>query len=257
MEINRIYCMDCLEFLKEIPEKSVDLVLVDPPYNISQEGQQITRSNMKFGAYRRDTSIKLDFGDWDKMEDKEFFDFTEAWFSECCRVLKDGCWVYVFFDKQKTGFFDLLLAKKYGIRAKSILVWEKTNPAPQFRKANFISATEFIWAGVKGNGKIKNFGRQIEMGNVFHYPNSSSYAETSHPTEKPLELIKYLIKVNSYESDVVLDCFMGSGTTALACKQLNRNFIGCDKSEEYCKMAEKRLAVWNGQKRLSEIKDIK
>ena len=168
--MNKIIQGDALEVLKTLPSESVDCIITDPPYNISQDGAKISRHNLKFGVYRQDTSIKLDFGDWDKMEEKEFFDFTESWFIECSRILKGGRWICIFFDKQKTGFFDLLLAKKYGIKPKTILVWLKSNPTPQFRKANFTSASEFIWCGVKGEGKII-----IISGRVDDLTNSTTY----------------------------------------------------------------------------------
>lgn len=97
-----LYIGDCLEILNQFQNDSIDLVLTDPPYNISQNGEQISR---------RDSSIKLDFGDWDKMEDDEFFHFTETWFAECSRLLKKGGWICSFFDKQKQDCLILYLLR--------------------------------------------------------------------------------------------------------------------------------------------------
>jgi len=220
----------------------VDLVLTDPPYNISQDGIQLGRTNMRIGVYRRDMPIKLDFGEWDKMEDKEYFDFTESWFSECARLAQQGSWLCSFFAKQKTGFFDLLLAPKYGIKAKTILIWLKTNPTPQFRKQNFTSASEFIWCGVKGQGSIPNFGKQTEMGNFFWYPNASVYGETEHSTEKPAHIISQIIGFLSNSNNLILDPFLGSGTTCYCAKKLGRKCIGIEISEEYCHIAATRCS---------------
>ena len=86
---------------------------------------------------------------------------------------------------------------------------------------------------------------QKEMKNFIITSNGSGYKETEHPTEKPLSLIKYLIEIHSNPKDLILDCFMGSGTTAVACKQLGRRFIGCDNNKEYIKIANKRLEQTN------------
>jgi len=252
-----LYLGNCLEKLKELPDECVDCVLTDPPYNISQDGKQINRTNLKFGVYKRDTSIKLDFGEWDKMPEDEYLSFTEQWFAEVTRIMKEKAWIYIFFDKQRTGYFDLFLAKKYSIKPKAIIVWCKTNPTPRFRKANWTSATEFIWAGVKGKAGLKNFGRQNEMRSYFLYPNKSSYGETSHPTEKPIALCEYLIKPSTFEGDVVLDPFMGSGTTGIACMKLDRNFIGIEKDRGYFEIAKARIKPYLEQTRLISKKKQK
>jgi len=243
---------NCLEELKKLPDESIDLVLTDPPYNISQDGKQITRNNLKFGVYKRDTSIKLDFGEWDKMSETDYLSFTECWFAEVTRTMKPKAWIYIFFDKMRIGYFDLFLAKKYGINPKTIIVWNKTNPTPQFRKANWTSASEFIWAGTKGKAGLKNFGRQTEMKSYFLSPNKSSYGKTSHPTEKPVALCEYLIKPSTFEGDVVLDCFMGSGTTGVACMRLGRKFIGIEKEKEYFEIAEARIKPFKEQTKLAK-----
>jgi DNA modification methylase len=79
------------------------------------------------------------------------------------------------------------------------------------------------------------------MSNYFISPNASAYKETEHPTEKPVKLLKHLVEVNSNKGDVVLDCFMGSGTTAVACKELNRNFIGIEIEKKYFDIVKRRI----------------
>ncbi len=240
MEVNKVYNMDALEFLKGIEDNSIDLVLVDPPYNISQKN--ISRKNLSFKGYKRNMDIKQDFGDWDHFKsDEEFLTFTENWFKECARILKPKSWIYIFFDKQKIGYFDLILAEKYGIKVRNIYIWLKSNPVPSFRKMNWLSANEFIWVGSKGEGKIKNFLSQKQMYNYMITPNKSIYGETIHPTEKPKKLIRRLIEASTIENDIVLDCFMGSGTTAICAKELNRNFIGCEINKEYYQLCLDRL----------------
>jgi len=233
---------DCLKILPKLPDESVDLAIIDPPYAISQPGKKISRKLLNSKMHKRDSDIILDFGKWDHFEnEEEYFNFTELWFKEIVRILKPKSWIYIFFDKQKTGYFDLILSKKYGIKPRTILVWHKTNPTPQFGKVNWISASEFIWVGSKGGCKLKNFLSVKEMHNVLEYPNASIYGETNHPTEKPLELIKKLIITSSNECDTILDPFLGSGTTMKACLELKRNCIGIEINPEYIQIAKKRL----------------
>jgi len=192
---------DALEILKTIPENSIDCLVTDPPYFISQEKKDINRKYLS----GKENNIKLDFGEWDRYweNENEFFKWTEEWFKEVVRVLKQGAWLYIAFDKNKIGIFDLYLAPKYNIKSRTIFVWCKTNPTPSFRKVNWVSATEFIWVGSKGESKLSNFHKQTEMFNYMLYPNKSSYGKTSHPTEKPLKLFEKFILASTNEGDIV------------------------------------------------------
>lgn len=241
LEINKIHQGDCLELLKQIPDNSIDCVITDPPYNISQDKKELSRKTMKSPAFAKRTAIRLDFGEWDKRTDKEFELFTEKWFKEIVRVIKPKSWGYICFAKEKTGILEKLI-KKYNCKYRTVFVWCKSNPVPSFRKVNYNSACEFIVVFSKGEGKIKNFLNQKEMSNYMITSNKSSYGETSHPTEKPIKLFNKFIKTSTNEGDLILDCFAGSGTTLIASKYLRRNFIGIEINPEYVKMANKRLA---------------
>ena len=233
---------DALRVLKTLPSESIDLVLTDPPYAISQKGKKIDRKSLSSKSWKRDKDIKLDFGEWDNFDNEdEFFRFTEIWFKECVRVLKPKSWIYIFFDKQKIGYFDLILAKKYKITSRTVFTWLKSNPTPSFRKVNWLSASEFIWVGSKGSCKLKNFLNQTEMFNYMITPNKSIYGMTEHPTEKPIDLIKKFILTSSNEKDIVLDPFLGSGTTMLACLELKRSCIGIEINQEYICICKRRL----------------
>lgn len=236
--VNKVICGDAIEILSQLPDESVDLVLTDPPYFISREGLFLSRK-----VNGKERGINLDFGEWDRKwkSDEEFFAWVEQWFKEIARIMKPNTWIYIFFDKQRLGYFDLLLAPKYGLTGRTIFCWIKQNPPPSFRKVNFVSATEMAWVGSKGNPKIKNFLHQKQMVNYFVTPNKSAYGETKHPTEKPISLFKHLILVNSLENDIVLDPFFGSGTTGIAALQLNRRFVGIEIDPEYVKIAEERI----------------
>lgn len=238
----KLYNDDCLNILPTIPDNSIDCIITDPPYKISVEGNKIVR-NIKHYKWKCRNDISFDFGEWDRQwdTDEEYFIWVEKWFKQLARILKEKSWIYIFFDKLKIGFFDLYLAKKYGIKSRNIYTWVKTNPVPSFRKVNYNSGTEFIWVGSKGDCKLKNFKQQKYMSNYFISSNSSNYKQTEHPTEKPVNLLKHLIEVNSNEGEIILDCFMGSGSTGVACKQLNRKFIGIEKEKKYFDIAKKRI----------------
>ena len=247
-----LYNGDCVDIMAQFPEESIDLILTDPPYNISQEGNKIVR-NKKHYKWRAKTDISLDFGKWDRdwSSDKEFLLWTEEWFSEFSAIAKQQAWFFIFFNKQKTGYFDLFLGPKYGIKARTIYVWCKTNPVPSFRKVNFNSATEVAWVGSKGGSKLKNFKEQKYMSNYFLSPNASAYKKTTHPTEKPITLFTHLVEVASNENDIVLDSFMGSGTTAIACERTHRKWIGIEKNKNYCEIIKSRVNDYTKQTKLN------
>ncbi len=252
MEINKIHCLDVIEGLKKIKDNSVDCIITDPPFNISEAGKDISRKSMSSSMFKRNSNIKKDFGKWDRMEEDEFYKFTNQWFCECSRVLKDGGWFFSFFSKERTGYFTNPVGGFFannGFKTRTIISWHKTNPTPSFRKMNFLSSCEFIIVGSKGSSRIPNFLMQKEMHNFFETANSSAYGKTKHPTEKPEKLIEWLVKIGSKEKEVVLDCFIGSGTTAVVCKRLNRDFIGIEKDSKYIDMANKRLS----QKTMQEV----
>jgi len=248
MEINKIILGDCIEIMKNIPDNSIDCIITDPPYNISKENDNRDRSKLNSPIMRRESPLKYDFGEWDNKTRDEFLEFTKTWLKECCRVLKDNGTIISFFNKEDISFLGWT-AKDYGIRTRTILSWHKTNPVPSFRKVNYLSACEFLWIGSKGKWTF-NFKQQKEMHNFFETSNKSAYGETSHPTEKPLSLIKHLIEIHTNKENLVLDCFGGSGTTAISCLELGRNFILIEREREYCDIAENRIKLFLKQRKL-------
>ena len=240
-ELNKIYYMDAIEFLKQVPDDSVDLIITDPPYNWSHKNK-IDRIAFKKGSIKRRKSINMDFGEWDYQNEKELEEFTNQWIKEAMRVLKSIGSIYVFYSKEEIIFLKRAI-EKYGGYWKSEIIWHKTNPTPNFRKRSYISSIEAIGFAVKEKGSFKfNFKTQKEMHNFLESGLVQGKERTNHPTQKPLWIIKHFIEVSSNPNDLVLDCFIGSGTTAVACKQLGRNFIGCDNNEEFVKIANKRLS---------------
>jgi len=233
-----IYHGDCREILPQLG--SVDLVLTDPPYNISKLNDNRDRSKLTSTIMRRTSPLRYDFGEWDNMDRQQFLDFTSDWLSLTCDELRNGGTIISFFNKEDVSFLGWV-SKPLGIRTRTIISWHKTNPVPSFRKVNYLSACEFLWVGSKGDEAWTfNFGYQRDMHNFFETQNASGYSVTEHPTEKPPKLMDWLINTHTNPSDLILDPFLGSGTTCFCAKKLNRYSIGIEIEEKYCEIAAKR-----------------
>lgn len=237
----QLHLGDCFEILPSIPDESVDLILTDPPYNISQNAKSLDRSTFRNKKMSRIHNVTLDYGNWDKMGREEFIEFTRKWFGLCASKLKNGGAYISFFSKQDISLLSWI-GEEHNIRFRTFFTWIKSNPMPSLYRKNYLSATESIFIGSKGEkGWTFNFTTQEEMHNVWIGPNKSIYGETSHPSEKPIALLKHFIKIHTNENDVILDCFMGSGSTGVACVLENRKFIGIEKDEKYFEIAKKRI----------------
>lgn len=222
--------MSCFDYLKEIENNSVDLVLIDPPYEVSRDtnfasGEPVGKDTDRF-------RVSMDFGEWDK-------DFVglDIVIQECYRILRKGGTIICFYDVWK-----LTTLKSYFDKAKfkqiRLLIWEKTNPVPINSKVNYLTnAREIAVSAVKG-GK-PTFHSEYDRG-VYKYPICHDKGRF-HETQKPLALIKDMILKHTNENDLVVDCFSGSGTTAVACKETNRNFKGCEINKNYFEKSLKRL----------------
>ena len=220
----------CFDFLKNIEKNSVDLILIDPPYEISRE------TNFQNGeATGKDTDrfrISMDFGDWDK----NFFGLEEV-FKEGYRILKDGGTLICFYDLWK-----IETLKKYFENNKfkqiRFIEWIKTNPVPINSKINYLSnAREVAVLGIKKSKPT--FNSSYDKG-IYSHPICHESGRF-HPTQKPLALMKELIEKHSNVGDIILDCFAGSGTTGAAALELDRNFIGCEINPEYFEKSKLRL----------------
>lgn len=210
---------DCLEVMKGIPDGSVDLVLTDPPYNIARDNNFHTMGR-----------AGIDFGEWDKGFD--LFSYID----EVYRVLDRNGSFIVFNDWKNLG--DIVKhAEKLGFFTKDMLRLEKTNPMPRNRDRRYITDYECaIWFTMPKAKWI--FNRQDDK---YQRPKFvHSVDKGLHPTQKSLKLMEELVKIHSNENQVVVDCFMGSGTTGLACKNLNRKFIGIELDETYFNIAKER-----------------
>ena len=237
MEVNiELENKSCFDFLKEIDSNSIDLVLIDPPYEVSRE------TNFSIGepksGHRNRFKVSMNLGDWDNN-----FSGLDIVIKECYRVLKKGGTIICFYDLWKiTVLKDYLESAKF--KQIRFIEWLKNNPVPLNSKHTYLSnAREIALTAVKC-GK-STFHSDYDNG-VYNYPINHN-KNRFHPTQKPVELFEDLIKKHSDEGDVVLDCFLGSGTTAVACLHTNRHFKCCELNKEYF---EKSLDRINKEKSL-------
>ena len=203
---NKIINADCLDILKQLPDKCIDLVLTDPPYGLGEKFKGGTNSKMnKFNSI-------VDKG-WDKAPDKEVFD-------EIFRVSKNQIiWGGNYFVLPSTRCF---------------IVWDKLI-SPEFS----LAMAEYFWTSFDKLAKI--------------YRLSSEKTDRIHPTQKPVGLFCKILNDYSNENDLILDCFSGSGTTAIACHKLKRRFICIEKDKDYYEASCKRLEEEQRQLDLLDI----
>ncbi len=221
--INQIIQGDCLEVMKGFPDKSIDLVVTDPPYNISKKNNFATME--RYNQYKG-----MDFGEWDKK-------FNQVnWLKYAINKMKNPSSIVIFNSWQNLKIISNEL-ERLGVNTKRILVIRKTNPMPVNRDRLFTNSFEFALWATKGSKWTFNRRDKYETG----YFECRNNGVTKHPTEKSKNVIKSLIEVLSNKNDVILDPFLGSGTTAIACKELGRKYIGIEVSPKYCEIARKRI----------------
>ena len=221
-----LYCENYTDIVKDFSDGSIDLVLTDPPYGISRETNFATMSNRR---HRR----SMYFGDWDTG--------IVNWKIIGTLVREGGSFITFMAFEQYNNFIKVMEQCDFDIKDR--LIWEKTNPFPRNRDRRYIPNIEFIiWAVKKGAGWTFNRQNPKYETCVFRFPSESgAQFKRFHPTQKPLKLIEYLIKIHSNEFDLVLDPFIGSGTTAVACEKLNRRWIGIEINPKYCEITKERI----------------
>jgi site-specific DNA-methyltransferase (adenine-specific) len=210
---NKIHNVDCLEFINTLPDNCIDLVLTDPPYGMSY------KSN-----YRKDK--------YESIENDSNIEWLPEIVEGCFRVLKDGTHAYFFCSFHNIEIFKSEIQKKFEF--KNILVWMKNNTGMGDLDGDYAPQYEFCIYARKGSRKL-NGSRDS---NIIRYNKTGN---NHHPTEKPVDLMAYLIKKSSNDGETVFDPFIGSGATAITCKMLNRKYIGCEISKKYCDTAIARV----------------
>lgn len=252
LEYDKIYCGDALTKMREIDDCSVDAVIVDPPYFIENlkkniKGQGIRGKKIdRFGkiTYRQSPNT-IFFSEWDHFESLDAFKrFIKDILLEFRRVLKPKGQVYMFMSYHHIDWL-IQIIKELDFRFYKPLIWYKPDIMGLFPNQYGCNYESILWFRKSGDmgGVFKNhIGCSQKDVFTFNSANSVDRKDSGgHPTPKPVALIRQLIKNCTDEGDVVLDCFLGSGTTAVASQQCGRHFIGIDVSQEYCNIAENRL----------------
>ncbi len=238
---------DCIEAMNTLPEKSVDAIFADPPYNLQ----------LKDGLSRPDQS-KVDAvtDDWDKFDSFQAYDdFTRRWLTAARRVLKDTGTLWVIGSYHNIFRVGATL-QDIGYWVLNDIIWRKSNPMPNFRGTRFTNAHEtLIWAAKSADQKsytfnyhaMKAMNEDIQMRSDWLIPICSGNeririnGEKGHATQKPEALLYRVIMSSTKPGDVILDPFFGSGTSGAVAKQLGRHYIGIEREERYVKIARERL----------------
>lgn len=234
--INKIQLGDCYELIKNIPDKSIDCIYVDIPYDSTFSGGGTLKH--KLGNY-----IKEEVEDFSHGIDYSIFD-------DFIRVMKNiNCFIWC----SKRQILDIMnYFNKFNVDM-NILTWTKTNPIP-FGSSIWLSDIEYCLHFYKDAGF--NIGWENKKKNYSSSINNKDKETYKHPTIKPLECVKRHLLNMTKENDIVLDCFCGSGTTCVAAKELNRRYIGMEINEEYYEIAKRRLNGMTADGQISIFTDI-
>ncbi|MGI8787578.1 MAG: DNA methyltransferase [Pyrinomonadaceae bacterium] len=260
--LNRIICGDAFEILEKLPETSFDLLFADPPYNLTK--------NFGGNSFRQ-TSVE-DYEVW-----------LDSWLSKTIRLLKPTASIYVCGDWRSSSAIQRIGMKYFRLRNR--ITWEREKG--RGANKNWKNASEDIWfftvsddyffnadavkikrkviAPYTENGQPKDWEKSVEGNYRLTAPSNlwtdltvpfwSMPENTAHPTQKPEKLLAKIILASTRETDLILDPFAGSGTTAVAAKKLNRNFVGIERDENFCLLAEKRLALTETDKTIQGFAD--
>lgn len=224
---------DCILGMQAIPPSSVSLIFADPPYNLSGESYLTVHAGRP---------VVCDKGEWDSIDN--VYEFNRTWLSECVRVLADDGTLWVSGTLHNHPSVGMAM-KDLGMWIINDVIWYKRNASPLIARNRFAPSTELIWVAAKSKryffdydaAKTMNEGKQ--MRNLWEI--NAEKHKTKHPTEKPETLLTRIIKIGSQEGGLVLDPFMGSGTTGVVANRLGRNFIGFETNPEYFEIAAQRI----------------
>ena len=232
---------DALLLLKKIEPQSIDMIFADPPYFLSGDG--ITCSSGKM--------VSVNKGKWDeKISIKEKHDFNKKWIRECKKALKDDGTIWISGTMHNIYSIGMALEEE-GFKIINNITWKKLNPPPNISCRAFVHSTETILWAKKDISKAKHKFNYDVMKKLNNNKQMKDVWETSltkpsekkcgkHPTQKPIELLEKIILASTFENDLILDPFNGSGTTGIVANRLNRKYIGIEKEKEYLDLTIKR-----------------
>ena len=248
LPLNSVINGNCIEVMNDLPKKSVDLVFADPPYNLQIPPSSLCRPN--------NTLVDSVDDSWDKFDSFEAYDdFTSQWLRAARRVLKPNAAIWVIGSYHNVFRLGTALQNlDYWIL--NDIIWRKPNPMPNFNGTRFTNAHEtLIWASRSKKSKVtfnynglKSLNDDLQMRSDWEFPICSgrerlkfANGKKVHSTQKPIRLIHRILVGTTNPDDLVLDPFFGTGTTGAAAKLLGRNYIGIERDQHYCAVAQKRL----------------
>jgi modification methylase len=247
LPLDEVIVGDCIGELAKLPEQCVDLVFADPPYNLQINNELLRPNNTKVDGVDED---------WDKFGSfAAYDDFTAAWLRACRRVLKPEGSLWVIGSYHNIFRVGTIL-QDLGFWVLNDVVWRKTNPMPNFRGRRFTNAHEtLVWVSMGPKARytfnyeaMKALNNELQMRSDWLFPICSGPerlrhegGRKTHPTQKPEALLHRIILASSHKGNVILDPFLGSGTTAAVAKRLGRKFIGIEREQAYAEAAQARL----------------
>ena len=250
---------DCIEGMKNLPDNSVDLIIADPPYNLSKSGDWKWDNCVSLAGMGGNWNITNE--NWDDMSLDDYFNFTLSWLKEAKRILKPTGSMWIFGTYHNNGIINVA-CQLLGIEIINEVIWYKKNAFPNLSGRRLTASHETIlWAHVGGkkrsyyfnyeyskNGdftgdELKTVGKQMRT--VWALSNNKKPEELKygkHPTQKPIKVLTRIIKLTSMPNDIMLTPFSGAGSECVAAKKCGRHYIGFEIEKEYYAISEKRLA---------------
>lgn len=232
---------DVFKALKNIDDRSINMIFADPPYFLSSDG--ITCSGGKM--------VSVNKGNWDKaLSTKDKYKFNKKWIKECYRILKDNGTIWISGTFHNIYSIGMALEEK-GFKIINNITWQKSNPPPNLACKTFTHSTETILWAKKDLKNVKytfnyelmkklNGNKQMKDVWTTSLTKPSEKKCGKHPTQKPLEILDKIIIASTNENDIILDPFCGSSTTGISAVKLNRKYIGIDNNKEYLELSKRR-----------------
>ncbi len=256
--INKIHNIDCITGMKKLPDHSIDLIIADPPYNLS-----------KGAAWKWDNSVKLDgmggnwnkvMENWDDVDFEQYWEFTISWLTQAKRILKTSGSMWIFGTYHNIGIINVI-CQKLGIEIINEVIWYKRNAFPNLSGRRFTASHETIlWCHAGGKKREYFFNYEYtkntsfpednlkiiekQMRTVWDIPNNKEKKESAfgkHPTQKPLRVLRRMILSASKQGDICLTPFSGVGSECAAAKEAGRNYIGFEIDKSYYDISVQRL----------------
>jgi DNA modification methylase len=273
--LDTVYHQDCIEGMRSLPDQSVDLIIADPPYNLSKGNNWSWDRSVKLPGFGGNWNKVME--KWDDMSFEDYWAFTATWLTEAKRVLKPTGSIWVCGTYHNMGIINVIF-QLLGIEIINEIIWYKRNAFPNLSGRRFTASHEVIlWGHVSGKKRkyyfnyeemknslfpedvMKKEGKQMRT--VWNIPNNKTREEIKfgkHPTQKPLALMNRMMKASSKTGDICLVPFAGAGSECVSAKILGRRFIGFEIDPKYVDIIKKRLEnidVKKSQKQLGDFSE--